>query len=87
MLFKLTNKKANRTSHCGVLEFVADEGKIYVPYWVQIYAFITFQMLKNLLLEEGGLVSINNASLPVASFAKFQPLNVDFLDISNPKAV
>ena len=28
MLFKLTNTAANRTTHCGVLEFVADEGKV-----------------------------------------------------------
>ena len=34
MLFKLTNRKANRKTHCGVLEFVADEGKVYLPYWV-----------------------------------------------------
>ncbi|CAH8440287.1 unnamed protein product [Schistosoma turkestanicum] len=77
MLFKLTNQKANRTTHCGVLEFVADEGRIYVPYW----------MLKNLHLEEGGLVSVVNAALPIASFARFQPQSTDFLDISNPKAV
>jgi len=23
-----------RETHCGVLEFVADEGRIYIPYWV-----------------------------------------------------
>lgn len=34
MLFKLTNQRANRHTHCGVLEFVADEGKVYIPYWV-----------------------------------------------------
>lgn len=34
MLFKLTNGKKARTTHAGVLEFVADEGKIYIPYWV-----------------------------------------------------
>ena len=34
MLFKLTNKKMKRETHCGVLEFVADEGRIYIPYWV-----------------------------------------------------
>ena len=28
MLFKLSNKKTDRTTHCGVLEFIADEGKI-----------------------------------------------------------
>lgn len=34
MLFKLTNKKMSRMTHCGVLEFVADEEKVYLPYWV-----------------------------------------------------
>ncbi|KXJ29206.1 Ubiquitin fusion degradation protein 1-like [Exaiptasia diaphana] len=77
MLFKLTNKKINRSTHCGVLEFVADEGKIYLPYW----------MMRNLLLEEGALLDIESSSLPVASFAKFQPQSCDFLDITNPKAV
>ncbi|GFX66517.1 ubiquitin recognition factor in ER-associated degradation protein 1 [Trichonephila clavipes] len=77
MLFKLTNKKTNRCTHCGVLEFVADEGKVYLPYW----------MMRNLLLEEGGMLHIENATLPVATFSKFQPQSEDFLDITNPKAV
>jgi len=34
MLFKLTNNRAHRVTHCGVLEFVADEGRVYLPYWV-----------------------------------------------------
>lgn len=77
MLFKLTNKKKTRTSHAGVLEFVADEGKCYLPYW----------MMDNLLLEEGDILNIESVSLPVATFSKFQPHNTDFLDITNPKAV
>ena len=44
-------------------------------------------MMRNLLLEEGGLVQLENVSLPVATFAKFQPQSPDFLDITNPKAV
>lgn len=36
MLFKLTNKRTSRETHAGVLEFVADEGRIYLPYWVSI---------------------------------------------------
>lgn len=35
MLFKLTNKNTSRITHCGVLEFVADEGKVYLPLWVK----------------------------------------------------
>ena len=34
MLFKLTNKNSDRVTHCGVLEFVADEGICYLPHWV-----------------------------------------------------
>jgi ubiquitin fusion degradation protein 1 len=77
MLFKITNQKDVRQTHAGVLEFIADEGRIYLPYW----------MMKNLLLEEGDLVSVENVSLPVASYSKFKPQSVDFLDITNPKAV
>jgi len=77
MLFKLTNKKVNRTTHCGVLEFVADEGKIHIPYW----------MMVNLMLDEGGLIQVESATLPVATYSKFQPLSADFLELTNPKAV
>ena len=78
MLFKLTNKKgSNRSTHCGVLEFVAEEGVVFLPYW----------MMQNLLLTEGDLVHIENCTLPVATYARFQPQSVDFHDISNPKAV
>ncbi|XP_041972065.1 ubiquitin fusion degradation protein 1 homolog [Aricia agestis] len=77
MIFKLTNKKTKRITHCGVLEFVADEGKVYLPHW----------MMANLVLEEGAIIQIESVSLPVATFSKFQPLSEDFLDITNPKAV
>ncbi len=48
MLFKLTNEARGRSTHCGVLEFVADEGMMYIPYW----------MLQNLQLEEGELCRV-----------------------------
>ena len=38
MLFKLSNK--DRSTHCGVLEFVAEEGRVYVPHWVSVFACI-----------------------------------------------
>ena len=34
MLFKLNNNKQGTFTHCGVLEFIAEEGRIYVPHWV-----------------------------------------------------
>ena len=44
-------------------------------------------MMRNLYLNEGDLINIKSASLPVATFARFQPQTVDFLDITDPKAV
>jgi len=34
MLFNVTNRQTGRATHSGVLEFIADEGVIYMPYWV-----------------------------------------------------
>ncbi|KAL9313749.1 hypothetical protein ACSQ67_019201 [Phaseolus vulgaris] len=36
MLFEPRNDAAERVSYCGVLEFTAEEGMIYMPYWVGI---------------------------------------------------
>ncbi|KAL0384024.1 UNVERIFIED_CONTAM: Ubiquitin fusion degradation protein 1 [Sesamum radiatum] len=77
MLFELQNAAAERISHCGVLEFIAEEGMIYMPYW----------MMENLLLQEGDFVRVKNVTLPKGTYVKLQPHTKDFLDISNPKAI
>ncbi|WOK92915.1 hypothetical protein Cni_G01607 [Canna indica] len=77
MLFELHNAATERVSHCGVLEFIAEEGMIYMPYW----------MMQNLLLQEGDVVRVKNTTLPKGTYVKLQPHTKDFLDISNPKAI
>ncbi|KAL6211468.1 hypothetical protein ACLB2K_016694 [Fragaria x ananassa] len=77
MLFELRNDAAERVSHCGVLEFIAEEGMIYMPYW----------MMENMLLQEGDVVRVKNVTLPKGTYVKLQPHTKDFLDISNPKAI
>jgi ubiquitin fusion degradation protein 1 len=81
MLFRLisssTSSTDSRSTHCGVLEFTAEEGTCYIPFW----------MMENLLIEEGAVISVTNVSLPKATFVKLQPQSVDFLEISNPRAV
>jgi ubiquitin fusion degradation protein 1 len=77
MLFQLNNRSMNRTTHCGVYEFSAPEGCCYLPFW----------MMQNLMLGEGATIIVKNVSLPKAKFVKFRPQSVDFLDISNPRAV
>lgn len=34
MLFELINQREEKSSHAGVLEFIAEEGKAYIPQWV-----------------------------------------------------
>nr|XP_009777054.1 PREDICTED: ubiquitin fusion degradation protein 1 homolog isoform X2 [Nicotiana sylvestris] len=82
MLFELRNAATDRVSHCGVLEFIAEEGMIYMPYWVDIIC-----MMENLLLQEGDTVRVKNVTLPKGKYVKLQPHTKDFLDISNPKAI
>lgn len=77
MLFELRNDSTERVSHCGVLEFIAEEGMIYMPYW----------MMENMVLQEGDFVRVKNATLPKGTYVKLQPHTTDFLDISNPKAI
>lgn len=77
MLFELTNEVANVKTHSGVLEFVAEEGRVYIPQW----------MMETLKLEPGMLVQIASCDLPNGNFVKIEPQSVDFLDITDPKAV
>jgi len=77
MLFELFNEQENRKSHAGVLEFTAEEGRIYLPNW----------MMQTLLIQEGSIIKVKNTSLPLGTFVKIQPQSVDFLNIYNPKAV
>jgi len=77
MLFEVSNPASDSRTHCGVLEFIAEEGICFLPYW----------MMCNLTLREGDIIRIMNTSLPKGNYVKLQPVTKDFLDIHNPRAV
>ncbi|KAJ7964502.1 ubiquitin fusion degradation 1 [Quillaja saponaria] len=77
MLFELKNPSTGHVSHCGVLQFTAEEGTILMPNWV----------MDNMKFQEGGLVIITNVSLKKATYVKLQPHTMGFVEISDPKAV
>lgn len=77
MLFEVQNPENRLKTHCGVLEFVAEEGVCYLPFW----------MMNLLNLEEGSIVTISNTRLPLGTFTKLQPHTSDFHSVYNPKAV
>ncbi|KAI0031816.1 UFD1-domain-containing protein [Vararia minispora EC-137] len=77
-MFKLRNPSNPAAStHCGVLEFIADEGCVHLPYW----------MMKTLRLSEGDPIRITGIELRKGKFVKLQAQQVHFLEISDPKAV
>lgn len=47
----------------------------------------SYQMMENMLLQEGDFVRVKNVTLPKGTYVKLQPHTKDFLDISNPKAM
>lgn len=80
MMFSIQNiydESGGRTSHCGVLEFTAEEGSIFAPQW----------MMDSLKILEGDLVLLKSTYLPKGTFVKLQPHTTDFINLSNPKAV
>ncbi|KAJ2449422.1 ubiquitin fusion degradation protein [Coemansia sp. RSA 2336] len=81
LLFKLQNDDDEQDrkprTHCGVLEFTAEEGRVYLPQW----------MMDTLHLSPGSAVEVINVALLHGSLVKLQPQSVDFLDISDHRAV
>lgn len=76
MLFELKAKN-DKFSHAGVLEFIAEEGRVYIPRW----------MMASLAIEKGDIIEVVNTNLKLGTFVKIQPQSPDFLDITDPKAV
>jgi ubiquitin fusion degradation protein 1 len=76
-MFKLRNPaNAAASTHAGVLEFIAEEGCVHLPFW----------MMKTLRLNEGDPIRITGAQLEKGKFVKLQAQQVHFLEISDPKA-
>ncbi|KAL9618485.1 MAG: hypothetical protein Q9160_006804 [Pyrenula sp. 1 TL-2023] len=77
MLFELINQREEQRTHAGVLEFIAEEGKVYIPQW----------LMERLSLDVGDLLQIKSTDLPPGRFIKLQPQSSAFLDITDPRAV
>ncbi|CED84647.1 glutathione-disulfide reductase [Phaffia rhodozyma] len=76
--FHLQNpRSAALETHAGVLEFIAEEGVVYLPPW----------MMRTLGLREGDPIRVTGARLPKGKHVKIQAQNLEFLEVSDPKAV
>ncbi len=77
MTFRAVNTQLKKKTFCGVLEFVAEEGTCYMPYW----------MMENLMVGEGDELMITSVSLNKGTSVTIQPHQTAFIDLYNPKAI
>jgi len=73
----ISNPQVGKKTYCGVLEFSAEEGLCYLPYW----------MMNNLFLEEGSEIILRNVNLQKGKFVVLQPHETAFINLANPKAI
>jgi ubiquitin fusion degradation protein 1 len=64
-------------THCGVLEFVADEGQVVMPQW----------MMAQLRIEPWDMVTLSTVVLPKAEFIRLRPRQMAFTELHDPRAV
>ncbi|KAK4043601.1 hypothetical protein C8A01DRAFT_43539 [Parachaetomium inaequale] len=77
IMLELINGATGKHTHAGVLEFVAEEGRAYIPQW----------MMQTLQLDVGDMIQVKTTSLELAKLVKLQPQSVNFLEITDPRAV
>ncbi|KPI36625.1 Ubiquitin fusion degradation protein 1 [Cyphellophora attinorum] len=75
MVFEVINQ--DKMTHAGVLEFVAEEGRIYLPWW----------MMNRLGINVGDIIQVKSTDLPPGNLIKLKPQSTAFLDISDPRVV
>lgn len=73
----VSNPQMGKKTYTGVLEFSAEEGCCYLPYW----------MMNNLYLDEGSEIILRSVNLQKGKFIVLQPHETAFINLSNPKAI
>ncbi|GKE60561.1 ubiquitin fusion degradation protein 1, partial [Tanacetum coccineum] len=77
MVFRIEKSDTSLYSHCGVIEFSADEGTVNMPTW----------MMTNMKLQEGEVVDIEYTTLPKGTYIKIQPHATKFTTLSDHKSL
>lgn len=77
VLFRILNINLNMYTHCGVLDFTAEEGVCYIPT----------NMFYRLCLNPGDNVNLRNIKLERGKFIKIQPHLTAFINLPKPKTI
>lgn len=76
MIFKITTFDKKQQIHCGVIEFVAEEETMVLPFW----------MFKQMQIREGAMLIVElNPALPKGTYLKVQPHETVFTEMPDPK--
>lgn len=75
--FRLQSPGLDIVAHCGVREFVAEEGRVYLPFW----------LLSAIGAGEESPIVVTNVSLPKATYVKLRPRRMAFVELTDPKGV
>ncbi len=75
--FRLQSPGMDIVAHCGVREFVAEEGRVYLPFW----------LLSAIGAGEDCPIVVTNVSLPKATYVKLRPRRMAFVELTDPKGV
>lgn len=76
-MFRIMNIELNCYTHCGVLDFTAEEENCYLP----------MNLFNRLYLAEGMFVNIRNINLDKGKFIKIRPHLTEFIKLPNPKTM
>ena len=77
ILFRILNIQLNYYTHCGVVEFTAENGTCYLPT----------NMFDRLCLEEGQQVNLRSINLKPGTFIKLQPHKTEFINNPEPRTI
>lgn len=75
--FRILNIELNTYTHCGVLDFTAEDGTCYLP----------MHMFNRLLLVEGMMVNLRNVILEKGKLIKIRPHLTEFVMNPNPRTI
>lgn len=78
MVFSVSTLWTRKTVFVGVLEFVAPEHQIILPFW----------LFSELGLHEGETIRLGIADfLPKATFVQIRPHKTEFIELPDPRAL
>ena len=78
LCFSISSLRTKVTIYAGVLEFLAPENSVVLPFW----------LFNSLQLNEGEMIRLGLVEyLPKANFARLRPHRTAFIDLPDPRSI